>query len=281
MDNMKMRNFGGEGPAVKEDSGGSLRSKYGSRAASTEGEQEEQVVPPVPAQLPFGTASSFTQNNNDSHVLDSSGFTLVDVQEGVMQFASEWRPTMETPNYIGETTMLLEYLKRQERLHQVTMPIRACGVDPIVFENVGYLDMGDNAPQAKLFYIGSASTVLSDDEDTTQVNATPPAYELIEVDGELYLSCVSECLNREYLNSVIAEATSSVKATGSYVFQMVGYKKLALENGKNEGRLLNTLKLNSYEMSVLCTYMRKFEGIEVTHLVTSGKQCISFVLSHH
>ena len=201
-------------------------------------------------------------------VLETGGFTEVDVENHGLEFASEWRPSMETPDYIGETEMLLEYLKRQERLHRVTMPIQACGIDPILFSNVKYLEIQDG---------GSESVEVFEIPSGSGESANTSAYELIKVDSNLYMSCITECLDRDYLNSVIAEATSAVKACGSYVFQMVGYKKLALEEGKTEGRLLNTLKLNSYEMSVLISYMSQFEGITISYRIINGKQCICFV----
>lgn len=203
-------------------------------------------------------------------VLQSGGFTEVDVDNHGLEFASEWRPTMATPDYIGETSMLLEYLKRQERLHKVTMPIRACGIDPILFSNVKFLELpgAEGQEPPKMFEIPAEKK----GEDQGAVSA----YELIQVDNNLYLSCVSECLDRDYLNSVIAEATSAVKACGKYIFQMVGYKKLALEEGKTEGRLLDTLKLNSYEMSALISYMGQFDNIRITYQVIDNKQCICF-----
>lgn len=103
-------------------------------------------------------------------------------------------------------------------------------------------------------------------------------YEIIEVDGALYMSCVSECLDRDYLNSVLAEATTAIKSTGRYIYGMVDYRKLALVNGEPEGRLLNTLRLNTYEMNVLCCYMGKFPGMQKTFEVIDGKQCIRFTL---
>lgn len=203
---------------------------------------------------------------------EAPGFTVVDIPDSGLQFASEWRPTMATPEYIGETTMLLEYLKRLERLHKVTMPIRACGIDPILFENAEYISTEEQGQanadmHSKVFAIPPKN----EGED-------PAIYELINVDGQLYMSCLSECLDSAYLNSIIAEATSSVKASGKYVFQMVGFKKLTSEQDTKEGRLLNTLRLNTYEMSVLVAYMQQFPGMQVTYQTVDGKQCIRFDL---
>lgn len=207
--------------------------------------------------------------------LPAPSFTVVEVPDAGMSFAKEWRPSMATPNYIGETSMLLEYLKRLERLHKVTMPIKACGIDPILFKNVTYLSSqeagSENEENDELI-----STIFSIPTPGDEGDA--PLYELILVDKELYMSCLSECLDQDYLNSIIAEATSTVKAFGRYIYQMVGFKKLALESGQQEGRLLNTLRLNTYEMSVLISYMQQFKGIQVTYKVIEDKQCICFDL---
>lgn len=190
-------------------------------------------------------------------------FTVVEISDSGAGFANEWRPTMPMPEYIGNTSMLLTYLYGEERHHKVTMPIKACGVDPIVFQNVEILDTGDDQ-QSRLFMI------------PVEGSEQGPVYELIKVDGELYLSCMSECLDSAYLNSIIAEATSAVKACGHYTFQMVGFKKLALEEGEQEGRLLNTLRLNTYEMSVLIAYMQQFDGIQVNFMTVGEHQVIDF-----
>lgn len=236
--------------------------------AQTEGSLAEQLGQSVPgAQSPILDSSS--QPFSTPTTLPTGGFTEVNVDNCGLEFASEWRPTMATPSYIGETSMLLEYLKRQERLHRVTMPIKACGIDPILFENVTMLDLPEQGA-------GKAAPQMFEIPTKHDEGEPASAYELIKVDGNLYLSCVTECLDKDYLNSIIAEATSAVKATGKYIFQMVGFKKLALEEGKTEGRLLDTLRLNSYEMSALISYMNQFEGLNIVYQVIDGKQCICF-----
>lgn len=185
-----------------------------------------------------------------------------------LPFAGEWAPDMETPNYIGMTEMLLNYLKGQEAKHHVTMPIRACGIDPIVFRNVERVSTGEDSvpnPEAP-FAIGEGDDIS--------------LYEIIEVDGDLYMSCVDSCLNREYLNSILAEATTCMKARGSYTFEMVGFRKLALEEGQSTARLLNTLRLNTYEMSVLTTYLCSVQGVTVEFGTINNKACIQFTMSN-
>lgn len=209
--------------------------------------KDESVSIPRASELPVSPAVSGTVE---------CPFTKIQIED-MSEFSKQWQPSMETPTYIGESAMLLLYLQRLERKHKVTMPIMACGIDPILFENIEYT--ADDGPS--LFVVG-------DDGDSY--------YELIKVDGDLYMSCVSECLDEEYLNSVIATATAAVKENGTYTYRMVGYRKLALEDGTDTARLLNTLKLNTYEMSVLVAYMSQFENISIEYVETEGHQSIVF-----
>lgn len=198
----------------------------------------------------------------------SPGFTLVSGDCRV--FAKEYAPKMECPNYIGDTDMILRYLFREERRNHITMPIRTCGIDPIVFENVEHLEddeEGGGTVATNYFAIPDDN---SGDEDANHV------YELIEVDGNLYLSCMSECLDSDYLHRIITEATTTMRETGSYIFRMVGLRRLAVNDSDNNvGRLLETLRLNTFEMSALCTYMGDF-GVEPSFEIIDGHQCICF-----
>ena len=195
------------------------------------------------------------------------GFTLVDGD--YRSCAREYAPTMEKLAYIGDTDMLLTYLYREERRHRVTMPIKACGIDPIVFDNVVRLEMEEGQPQ-NFFVIDEEYGNASEAQDSAQ-----HVYELVTVDGELYLSCISECLDEEYLHRVIMEATTTMRETGSYIFRMVGLRRLAVESDNTPGRLLETLRLNTFEMSALCAYMGDFD-IEPSFEIIDGHQCICF-----
>lgn len=204
-------------------------------------------------------------------------FSLKSVQDSDWSsFAASWRPTMQTPTYIGETEMLLQYLHSMEVLYKVTMPIKACGIDPVVFQNVEpFADAtgnNDTGPHAN-----SVIFAIPDKDESGNVTESS-AYELIEVDGDLYMSCTSRVLDPTYMTSVISTITSAIKENGQYVFQMVGYRQLALVEGETEGRLLNTLKLNTYEMSLLCAYMKQFRDMKVSFGEMDGKQCILFSL---
>lgn len=219
--------------------------------------------------LPVPTANKFSQEAPFAvKVLDDNCWS---------EFAVSWRPNMATPIYIGETTMILQYLQSLEQLYRVTMPIKACGIDPIVFDDaLGILSANDaDEEPVKKTTFDIDSGVQGEDGYVSN------SYELISVDGDLYMSCVSSVLDAVYMNSVIADVTSAVREKGEYTFYMVGYRHLRLTEGEQEGRLLNTLKLNTYEMSVLCSYMQQFPGMSITFGVgENGKQCIRFEGSH-
>lgn len=206
-------------------------------------------------------------------VITEAPFLSCSIEDLGKTFANAWSPQMPTPDYVGDTLMILRYLHRLERFHRITMPIKACGVDPIVFKNVEVLQAETNGHD--LFQIPV--------NESEEAEVSQPTYELIKIDDELYMSCVTDCLNDNYLGRIIEEATTSVKATGSYVFEMVGFRHLTVEpeNGSSapessHGGLLKTLRLNTYEMSVLTAYMSQFPGMSTTYEVRGGQQCICF-----
>lgn len=196
------------------------------------------------------------------------GFTLV--EGDCKPFAKEYAPKMECPNYIGDTEMLLRYLFREERRNHITMPIRTCGIDPIVFDYVERLDNGDEENPQKTNYFA----IAAEDADP-ESEGEDHIYELIEVDNNLYLSCMSECLDPDYLHHIITEATTTMRETGSYIFRMVGLRRLAVDDNGGTGRLLETLRLNTYEMSALCSYMSDF-GVDPSFETIDGHRCICF-----
>lgn len=206
-----------------------------------------------------------------SKKLDRPSFTKMPIEAtDCFSFAREWRPTMEVTPYIGNKDLLLDYLFKLERHHKVTMPIKVCGIDPIVFQ---FLEHAGLEGAEGVFYIPNKKVPAEGPGENEEM---PPAYELIEVDGDLYLSCVTECLDEEYMNIVLSEATTAIKSTGHYTYQMVDYKKLALEDGEEEGKLIRTLRLNTFEMSMLEAYMASIPEMEISYEVINEHQCICF-----
>lgn len=203
-------------------------------------------------------------------VTDVPGFSLTDVSDEGRRYHHEWNPDMNILPYIGNKDLLLNYLKDLEEKFKVTMPIKACGIDSITFTAVSYLPAVEGSDN-KIFSLPN-----SEDVAITEEGKEPTLYELISIDGALYLSCVSRCLDEEYLRSVLSEATISIKTSGRYLYPMVGLRKLALTAGQDRGSLINTLKLNTYEMSVLIYYMKEFENMNISYVKINDRQHILF-----
>lgn len=236
----------------------------GGEPPMTFGEEEPVGAPAVEAEegSPFTTEEA--PNVPSRGETFSPGFTLLD--KNCEDFAAEFSPCMETPRYIGDSQLLLSYLHKLERQFQLTMPIKACGIDPVVFEHVEFVPLSADADS-------SEATTFCMDVDGTKV-----LYELAKVDNELYMSCVSECLNPDYMKAVIQDATVNMVERGEYIFPMVGYREMALQEGESTAKLLRTLRLNTFEMSTLCAYMEGFNAV-MSFEVLNGKQCIRFCTS--
>lgn len=175
-----------------------------------------------------------------------------------------WRPDMQVQSYIGITDMLLHYLVEQESRYAMTMPIHACGIDPVVFEHADYVQ--EEGDSSRFF-----SVTVGEGDD-----ASERLYELVEIDGELYMSCISDFLNRGYFEQIITAATCAIKEHGQYIFPLVGLRSLSEDPSTG---LLNTMRLNSYELNALISYMSQFSGVQITSFTNEdGHECLSFQL---
>lgn len=197
---------------------------------------------------------------------DTPGFTVVNVEDNMVSvFAKEYTSVDDVVGCVADVNMLLSYMIRTERTLGVTLSFEAYGIDPIVFEQAA-AEIPDGQP--RVVAIPAPGREVSDDY-------MGDLYELIEIDGHLYLSCVSESLNKDYLHQVIAEATEAVVTHGRYIYTLVGPRPLRAVDGA-EQKFVNTLKLNSYELSVLLSYMSKVDGVRVTHGIYGGCAAIMF-----
>lgn len=242
-----------------------------------------QVPKPMSATAPtMGAADTLMENHEFTAAGDgqssSPKFMRIDVDDEAMAgFSREYNPAMETQICIADKTMLLEYMVATERRYNITMSFPAYGVDPIVFDEVlkemrqRNAEPGEEA--ATLPPVVAINVKGRDKENGGR--ELQEMYEKIEVDGVLYLSCISECLDKEYLHSIIAEATEAVYMHGSYVYTMVGPKPITID-GEAQGEFIETLKLNSYELSVLLSYMQKIDGVAVYHGIFNGRSAIKF-----
>lgn len=224
---------------------------------------------PAPAFEPeFPASNSVVAPVVADGVETEPGFTIV--EQDCTPFAQEFSPQMDLLNYIGNTNMLLQYLFTEERKHKVTMPIKACGIDPRMFEHVEYAVEEPEDGEEGAEEPTNVFTISVDVNGDTHTSL----YELITVDGSQFMSCMSECLDEAYLHQIIAEATLSMRESGQYIFRMVGLRRLAIDNGTT-GQLLETLRLNTFEMSALCSYMEGFD-VEPSFEVINKHQCICF-----
>lgn len=207
-------------------------------------------------------------------------FMRIDVDDDVMAgFSREYNPAMATQICIADKTMLLEYMVATERRYNITMSFPAYGVDPIVFDEV-LKEMRERSKDGTedddvLNSVPPVVAINVKNRDVSDGREQAEMYEKIEVDGVLYLSCISECLDKDYLHSVIAEATEAIYMHGSYVYTMVGPKPITID-GEAQGEFIETLKLNSYELSVLLSYMQKIRGVSAFHGVFNGRSAIKF-----
>lgn len=185
----------------------------------------------------------------------AAAFAVVEVDRETMStFAREYSNLANPIPCIADCQMLLEYMVGKERSNGVTVSFHACGVDPVAFDQVA-AEAGEGVVPIK---------VPSKEE--------PALYEKILVDGVLYLSCLSECLNEGYLHQVISEATEALFVHGTYTYTMVGPRPIG-----TDGHFMDTLKLNSYEMSVLMAYTDSLGNVKPRHCVENGRATIKFV----
>lgn len=192
-------------------------------------------------------------------------FTVVDVDdETTSAFAKEFSTSIHSVECIAEKNMLLDYMVRLERTYGVTMPFSACGVDTIVFDESA-VQAGEGGPTVVELAIGEGDKKHS------------AFYEKIIVDGVVYLSCISESLNENYMYRVLSQATEAIYTNGKFVFTLVGPKYLgALGDDNKTPKFLDTLNLNSFELSVLNRHMGNLEGVTITYGTYNGKTAVMY-----
>lgn len=224
----------------------------------------------VPASEEAATAPEQT-TQEDSHASFSEagrnpGFTVVDVDtQAVQVYSREYTPEFNTVDCVADIDMLLRYMVSVERKNNVTMSFQAYGVDPIVFNKAVPADRPEGDPACVMIPVAGKET---------STDYQGEVYEMINVDGSLYLSCMSESLNQEYLHQVIAEATEEVFTHGKYIYTLIGPRPLSPVDGKQA--FIETLKLNSYELSILLSYMSQMEGVSIVHGEYGGRSAIMF-----
>lgn len=247
-------------------------------AATEAGEVQDgaPVSTSAPAPTPLKGATLDTLDATS----EGPGFKTVPLEgEDVTDFMREYRPSLQIRRCVADRDMLLKYMADTEHRYHLTLSFPAYGVDPIVFDEAAaaraktYQDSGDEIPLGSdIVEIAMPGT---GDGESKVVNL----YEKIEVDGVLYLSSVTECLDADYLHNVIREATEEIYMHGQYMYTMVGPRPL-VENKQvdhaNGNPLIETLKLNSYELNMLVGYVSGIAGVNVTYGTFDNRQAILF-----
>lgn len=192
-------------------------------------------------------------------------FTVVDVdEETTNSFAKEFSTSIHSVDCIAEKGMLLDYMVRLERTYGVTMPFRACGIDTIAFDRSA-VQTGDGGPTLVELVIGDGEKKHS------------AFYEKITVDDVVYLSCISESLNEDYMYRVLSQATEAIYTHGKFVFTLVGPRYLGAFKGEDDTpKFIDTLNLNSFELSVLNRHMGNLEGVSITYGTYNGKTAVMY-----
>lgn len=289
-----------------EGIGGTVR-KFNPPAVESESQSADVVVaearpaPTDPMVFP-PVEESISADKVDEEVTRAPLFTVVGVENAdLLKISREYTPALTTVKSVANTGMLLQYMVGTEREYNVTMSFPACGVDTNVFDGAMQESLqaksGDAYPASEGDIDGAEESAVTpapapegQSENPEVVSITVPAseqsaaehpelYEKIIVDGVPYLSCLSQCLNAEYLHQIIAEATEAVFTHNRYVYTLVGPRPLVKKGSAAGGEgqcFIETLKLNSYELSVLLAYMGAIEGISVEHGVFDGRSAITF-----
>lgn len=200
-------------------------------------------------------------------------FTVLDMEQGaITPFTREYTSALDMTNCVAEIPMLLDYMVRLEREFGVTLPFKACGIDTIVFDNAAVQQEG-----------GPSTVQITVDNGEGQ--KSDRFYEKITVDDVVYLSCINESLNPDFLHRIITEAVDSVYIHRQYVYTLVGPRPLngrtvSVKDGDgadvNKQEFIETMKLNSYELSVFINYMNSIEGVKVIHGTYDGRMAIMF-----
>lgn len=187
-------------------------------------------------------------------------------KELLSEFGKDVNSMMPVVNWVGDTDMLLKYIVDTQSNCRVTLPLRSLGIDISMFEYIN----SENG-----FYI------VGDQK-----------YELVHIGEDYYLSCATAIINDEEVKAVLREMTSSLIQYGRYVLNRCCYR---IYEGKsvldpedaettvrsNEGRhLIYTLRLNTFELRLICASAQTYEGITIRESENdSGQSCIVFEFS--
>lgn len=261
-------------------------------------------VPAVEESVPAG----------DDEQEQSPCFTCAQIEEAVVRnFTREYTSNLSVTDCVAEREMLLRYMVQQERLLGVTLPFRACGVDTVVFDRTAEIgaggvavvpvlvpaDKATNCEEHTAFYetvvvdgivFFSCLTDSLNPEYLHQIieNATDALY----MHGSFVLPLVGlrplrgryvEDKNREIEQPDWVQSESggeSAEAAEGSTEETASAPATTFSGGPSTSKLqefIETLKLNSFELSVFVNYMSSIPGVEVFYRKHNGRQAVHCV----
>ena len=221
------------------------------------------------------TNNNVTSITHETKVTDNkSCFTIVDIAvDSIDEYSKEYSNNMNINNCVADQRMLLKYMVEQERALGVALSFRAVGVDTIVFDTV--CTTSDDPTEPPMVAVVPDENNLDEEN-----NPVTYYYEKITVDGEVYLSCLSDVLDSAYLHQIITDVAEALYTHGIYTYTLIGPRPLrgrTVKHGDHEcQQFIETLKLNSYELSVLIGYVQKLGNINISYGEYNGHQAIFF-----
>lgn len=147
-------------------------------------------------------------------------FSVVDVETDKDNM--RLKEDIHCEDFVGDTNSIVKYICIMENVYNLTMPIKACGIDPIAFR-----------------------------EGTIYVNDEGKSYEVITIDGEYYFSCTSSTLDPVFLNSVVNSVMSQLFQNNKAELPLVSHRI-------SSDIVLKTMTLNSYELSFLISQVKPY-----------------------
>ena len=186
-------------------------------------------------------------------------------------FVNGYNTNLTAINCMADSNLLSTYMTTMERNLGVTLSFEAYGIDPIVFHDLLKKQNSNTGCVSINIPVGA-------DADGSPLEYIPESYEMLNIDGKLYLSCVTSVLDAEYLKSVIAQGVEALTMHNKFVYTYVGPRpiKIVGDDEEVENGVIETLKLNTKELSILLSCMKNISGVTYCSSVVDGHSCMVF-----
>lgn len=187
-------------------------------------------------------------------------------------FVNGYDVSLKSIACMADSDLLSTYMTSMERSLGVTLSFEAYGIDPIVFDDLKKRQGVEDG----VVTINYPAEVDSDGVTTSLASAQ---YEMLSIDGKLYLSCVSDVLDDKYLKSVVAQGMEALTMHNEFIYTYVGPRPILVPvpgGTEYERRVIETLKLNTKELSILLSCMKSVEGVQYYSAMVDGHSCMVF-----